>query len=328
MGSRQFEAPKEEDTAQNGARPEFLVPWRLVMVIFGTLCAVAGAAHLAAGPAYVPGAVSGLILGVFGTFFGSRAKTIAALICVAAGAAVSHATPFWVSIFLLAPLCAGLVSLELSRFGTRVGVLAIMSWITLNGAVSVPTEQPYLLLVFAVAVVIGLILATALGLEGRVPHVVVEQRYAIGHGSALALGLVLAQVIATLFDNPQSHWIALLFTVRALDPPGSHVAQAVSRGVAMVAGAGVAGAAVLIPASPVWFVVLGVIALLAGLRYLPSGRALASALMSAGIVLASAPTVETAMFRAEAAILASMLVLVVFYVVSTVLDALQSRPAT
>ncbi len=301
-----------------------LLPWRLVFVVFATFCTVAGATFYAMGPLYVPSAISGLILGVFGVLFGDRTKTAIAMMGVVVLAIISQATPFWVSVFVLAPLCAVLVGTELARFGTRVGVLGLMSWVTLNGPVSVATEPAHLLIAFAAAVTVGLLLALTLGLEARVPPTHVAQRYAVGHGCALAIGLVLAQLFATLFDNPHSHWIALLFTVRALDPPGSHVAQAASRGAAMVAGAGLAGVAVLIPASPVWFAVLGVAFVLAGLRYLPSGRPLSSGLMSSGIVLASAPTVETALFRAEAAILASLLVLFVFYLVSTILRALQS----
>ena len=301
------------DPSDTNDRPAFLLPWRLVGLLFATLCLSGGIAALTAGVQYVPGAVSGLILGFFGTVFGGRIKTLCAIASVVVASVASTFIPPWISFYALAPAFALLAGTELARFGTRVTVFAIMSWITLNSPATAAADLNPLMLVFSATALLGTVMVVLLKAEGRVSPASVERGYAIAHGCALAIGLVLAQLIASQFEHVNSHWIALLFAARALDPPGSHVAQASSRGLAMVAGAGVASLLVLLPLSTDWFKLVAVAFLLAGLRYLPSGRALSPALMSAGIVLASSPTTETALFRAEAAVVACGLVLFVFF---------------
>ncbi|MEM8631662.1 MAG: hypothetical protein AAGF74_10525 [Pseudomonadota bacterium] len=309
-------------------KPAFLLPWRVVLLFFAALCLVVGFAYLVAGLPYVAGAVSGLILGFFGSIFGDRTKAVWAITSVAALAAVAALTPDCVSVFLLAPGFAALAGLELARFGTRVTIFAIMSWIILHSPVSAPAHPALLLPIFAGSAAIGIALAGLLGATRRVPPITVESGYAIAHAMALAIGLVLAQIIATRFDTAQSHWIALLFAARALDPPGSHVTQAASRGAAMVVGAGIAGLLVNLPLGVTWFALAVIAMLLVGLRYLPSGMATSSALMSAGIVLASSPTEATALFRAEATVIASLLVVFVFIISAAIRRAfLPTRPA-
>lgn len=294
-------------------RPIFLLPWRLIFLLFAALCVVAIATTAATGPFYIPGAVSGLLLGFFGTVFGGRVKTICAVVSVGLASAVTVAIPAWLSFYVLAPAFAILAGTELARFGTRVTIFAIMSWITLNSPVTFGTEALPLLFVFSASAAVGTIMAVLLGAEGRVEPSEIERGYAITHGIALAIGLVFAQLIASQFENAHSHWVALLFTARALDPPGSHVAQARRKGLAMVLGAGMASALVALPLTILHFKLVAVVFLLIGLRYLPSRKSVSPALISAGIVLVSSPTTETASFRAEAAMLACGLVLLVFF---------------
>ncbi len=299
--------------ASTKPRAVFLLPWRLVALLFVAVCLAGGLAAVSAGSQYVPGAISGLILGFFGTVFGGRTKTICAIASVVLASVASTIIPSWVSFYALAPAFALLAGTELARFGTRVSVFAIMSWILLNGPATSGADLIPLLLVFSTSAALGIAMAAVLKVEGRVPSTHVERGYAIAHGCALALGLVLAHLIASQFDNANSHWIALLFAARALDPPGSHAKQAGRRGLAMVLGAGVASVLVMLPITLVWYRVVAVAFFLIGLRYLPSARSVSPALMSAGIILASSPTTETAVFRAEAATLACGLVLFVFF---------------
>ncbi len=294
-------------------RPAFLLPWRLVLLLFAVSGLAAGFAAMSAGQHTVPGAFAGMILGFFGTIFGDRVRTILAIFCVTIASLATDMAPAWVSFYALAPAFAIIAGAELARFGSRVSVFAIMSWITLNSPATSTADTPSLLLVFMASAFAGTILVLVLKLEGRVPPTPVERGYAIAHGSALAIGLILSQIIASQFDNANSHWIALLFAARALDPPGSHIEQARSRGTAMVLGAGAASALVMLPIITALFQVMAVALLIVGLRYLPSGQWIAPALMSAGIVLATSPTTETAVFRAEAAVIASGLVLLVFF---------------
>jgi len=320
------EAPSGVKTQPDTAsRPAFLLPWRLVGLLFAMLCLAGGLAAITVGLAYVPSAVSGLILGFFGTVFGGRVKTVCAIASVVLASVVSTIIPVWISFYALAPAFAILSGTELARYGTRVSVFAIMSWITLNSPATSTADLIPLMIVFSATAAVGTVMVVLLKAEGRVAPLQVENGYAIAHGCALAIGLVLAQIIASKFDNANSHWIALLFAARALDPPGSHVAKAGSRGVSMVLGAGVASALVMLPLSAAWFKLIAVLFLLTGLRYLPSDRLISPALMSAGIVLASSPTTETAVFRAEAAVLACGLVLLVFFLARIVRQTILKR---
>lgn len=216
-------------TVEPVRRPTFLLPWRLVALLLATLCITGGLAAVTVGPQYVPGAVSGLVLGFFGTVFGDRVKTVLAIASVAMASIASTFMPAWVSFYALAPAFSLLAGTELARFGTRVSVFAIMSWITLNSPAASTAELIPLILVFSATAVVGIAMVILLKAEGRIAPSEVERGYAIVHGCALAIGLVLAQLIASQFENANSHWIALLFAARALDPPGSHVAQARSR---------------------------------------------------------------------------------------------------
>ena len=268
---------------------------------------------MSTGPQYVPGAVSGLILGFFGAVFGGRVKTAYAIASVFLASAVTNVIPAWVGFYALAPAFAMLAGTELARFGTRVSVFAIMSWIMLDSPATFGADLIPLLLVFSASAVAGTAMVLVLKEEARVAPSPVERGYAVAHGCALAVGLVLAQLIASQFNNSNSHWIALLFAARALDPPGSHAAQARRKGVAMVIGAGVASVLLMLPLSLAWFKLVAVAFFLTGLRYLPSGGFVSPALLSAAIVLTSSPTTETALFRAEAATVACGLVLFVFF---------------
>lgn len=268
---------------------------------------------MSTGLQYVPGAVTGLILGFFGTLFGGRVKTTYAIASVFLASTVTNVIPAWVSFYALAPAFAMLAGTELAHFGTRVSVFAIMSWIVLYSPATFGADLIPLLFVFSISAIAGTAMVVVLKAEGRVVPVRVERGYAVAHGCALAIGLVLAQLISSQFNNPNSHWIALLFAARALDPPGSHAAQAGRKGFAMVGGAGIASVLVMLPLSLVWFKLVAVAFFLIGMRYLPSGRSLSPALLSAGIVLLSSPTNQTALFRAEAATVACGLVVFVFF---------------
>ena len=296
-----------------------LLPWRLVLLIFG-LSAAAGALTFGlAGSEYIPATLSGMILGVFGTMLGDPKKTALAVGAVGLAVTLSDLAASWPTYLMIAPLFALAAGLELKRFGTRASIFAVMSWIILTGP-SFPEGTSILLVaIFALSTLTGTVFATWTGISGRAPLTQTSQAYAVAHAAALGVGLILAEFAASLFDDIHAYWIALLFTARALDPPGRHLTAAGRRGAAMVIGAGAAGLLVALVQFPAELTVVGVASILVGLRYLPSGRPISSACMSAGVVLTTSPSIETAIFRAEAAIGASILVVLVFFLGSAIL---------
>ncbi|MEM1235969.1 MAG: FUSC family protein [Pseudomonadota bacterium] len=315
-------------TAAPSESGPMLLPWTLVAILFAGLCAASGLAAVFFGLPYIGGAVTGVILGFFGSLFGGRYKTGSAALSVILATVVSSFIPPWYSFYALAPAFALLAGFELARYGSRVSVFAIMSWIILNSPTTAAAELGPLLLVFSASLAGGLVLAIILKVEGHVPPSDVQTGFAITHGFALAIGLVLAQLIASQFDNTHSHWIALLFAARALDPPGKQVAQARSRALAMVLGAAVASVLVLMPVESTWIKLFAVAFFVVGLRYLPSKGAVSPAMLSAGVILATSPTAETAVFRAEAAVLACALVVLVFFLARSVRRTFLGRPRT
>jgi hypothetical protein len=302
-----------------------VLPWRLVMIPFVVMCAVALAAAYAFGPVYASGAGAGVALGFFGTLFSSGRQSILCALAVVVATAASLWCPEWVRFAIIIPAMAAVAGRELAQDGTRTFIFAIISWILLLGPVLNGADAGILVLVFVLSAGVGAALAAGMGAQGKVPPTDVETGYAVAHATALAIGLALALLIAKLFDAPQTHWIAMLFAVRALDPPGQHLHRATRRGFATVIGAGAAGLLVLLPLSPVAFKLIGAAFLLVGIRYLTSGAARSTAFMSAGVVLATAPTTETALFRIEAAVIAAALVVGLFLLVDFVRSLFKTR---
>ena len=119
---------------------------------------------MSTGLQYVPGAVSGLILGFFGAVFGGRVKTAYAIASVFLASAVTNVIPAWISFYALAPAFAMLAGTELARFGTRVSVFAIMSWIILNSPATFGADLIPLLLVFSASAVAGTAMVVGAGI--------------------------------------------------------------------------------------------------------------------------------------------------------------------
>jgi hypothetical protein len=100
-----------------------------------------------------------------------------------------------------------------------------------------------------------------------------------------------------------------MLAMRALAQPGTHRAKALTFGTGSVLGAGLAGLVLTLPLPLSIVHGLGIVLLVLGLRWLPAQRALGPGLISAGVVLATAATIGTALFRAEAAAMAALYVL-------------------
>ncbi|WP_162797874.1 FUSC family protein [Sulfitobacter sp. JL08] len=316
-----------QDTAtpKSQTQPPGVLPWRLVMIPLLVMCAVSMAAVYAFGPVYAAGAGAGVALGFFGTLFSTMRKSALGVLAVVIATAPTIWFPEWVRFAVVIPVMAALAGRELAQDGTRTFVFAIISWILLLGPALNGADGGILVLVFVLSACVGAGLAAAMGAQGKVPPTDVESGYAVAHAIALAIGLALALWIAKLFDTPHTHWIAMLFAVRALDPPGQHLHRATRRGFATVVGAGAAGLLVILPLSAVVFKLVGAAFMLVGIRYLTSGAARSTALMSAGVVLATAPTAETALFRIEAAVIAAALVVGLFLVTGYIRSLFRNR---
>ena len=281
-----------------------LLPWRLVAAIFAVFAVCVGASVAALGPAAAPGAMAGVLVGFFGTLFGDRRRSALAIVVVALATAASATAPDWARFVVVAPALSILTGWEAARSGTRAAVFAAMAWILLHAPAADGAGAP-LFVAFGCSAVLGLVSALRFGVEGRAARDAAGLVYGIMLGTAMAIGLALAFLIAQRFDSSHSQWIALMFVARGLDPPREHARGALRTGLGAAAGAGAAGAALALPL-PAWaFASAAVVLLLSGLRLLPAGTPLSPALISGAIILGVAPSPDSALFRAEAAAIAA-----------------------
>ncbi len=282
------------------------LPWPLVGIIFATICAAGVAAAHFAGSDTVPAAVSGAIVGLFPTLFGNRKRAALAIITVLAATWASLIAPDWIRLAVIIPVMALAVGYEAATRGTKTMAFAIIGWIILLSPAAAGVGWA-LLPVFAAAALLGLTVALAIGAEAAVPPQAPNRAYGVSLALALAIGLTLAFAIARHFENAHSGWIALMFAARAFDPQGQHRRRAFYTALAVTGGAACAAAALTLPVPHAAFRIAATALLLLGLRMAPAPGVGSAALISAAVILGVAPTVASAEFRIEAAMIAAAL---------------------
>ena len=176
---------------------------------------------------------------------------------------------------------------------------------------------------YVVPLLAGSLLAAGLGAEAIASKPPAGARYGRAHAIALAIGLATSIILSWQFDHPGAHWIMTLFVVRALDDPGTHRKKALWTGLATMLGAVTAALVTLMPLPPSLFTVLGALFLLIGLRLMPLPDAKSSLFMSAGVVLATAPTLDAALYRGGAAFFASLLAIMLSYASAVMTERLE-----
>ncbi len=282
------------------------LPWRFVAIVFAALALSAVGAAWLFGDPMVPAALAGMIMGFFGTVIANRSRALLAGAVVLIATMTSIEVPAWVIPAGIAPLMCALSGWEVGKYGTRAFAVGLFAWIMLIG----PAGSGHHLEIFPtfiVPLVAGSLIAIGLGAESLASRPAAGARYGRAHALALSIGLAASIVLSWQFDHPGAHWIMTLFVVRALDDPGTHKVKAFRNGIAAILGAITAALLTFMPLDMNFFAVLGVLSLLIGLRFLPLPDAKSSVFMSAGVVLATAPTLDSALYRGAAALVASSL---------------------
>ncbi len=285
-----------------------MLPWSSVAILIATIAVAAGMAQWAFGPPVVPLAVAGAVAGIAGTLMGSTRRAGLAILCTLAAFVIGEVGPGWVIALLVIPGLSALVGIEASRFGSRAFVFALFGWISLDAQAHLAGTAEAIG-AFVLAALIGIAVAKAKGLEGRMVAPPASDLYGISMAVGLWIGLLLALMIGQHLDPVHAHWIAVMLAMRALARPGSHRAKALTFGVGSVLGAGLAGLVLTLPLPLLFVHGVGIVFLVLGIRWLPAQRLQGPGLISAGIVLATAATIGTALFRAEAAAMAALYVL-------------------
>jgi len=273
-------------------------------VIIAVFAAAVGATVILFGPDMAPVALAGVMVGLFGTLFGTRYLALAAAGAALAATGFGLAVPGWAGTAIAIGAMTGLLGREADRSGSKTFVFGIMAWIILVAPAAAGGGW-MMVAVFATATAFGIGVAIMLGAEARIPLAPHVPGYGMALGIATATGLALAFAIAANFDGTHTQWIALMFAARGLDAPGSHRKKAVRTGLGAMAGAAAAGAVLALPLPSIAVTAAGLVMFVLGLRLLPAQSPLSPAFVSAAIILATAPDTAAADFRIMAAAIAA-----------------------
>lgn len=304
-----------------------VLPWHLV----ATICATLGVAVLASlwlfGPVAVPGAIAGVIIGFMGSMMGNRVLAAGAVVAVGVATYLDFSSPAWVNLVLVIPAMSALVGWEAGKIGSRCFVFALFAWIILDARAE-PAGDGSLALGFLLSAAMGIGVTLLTGKESIRPPTPGGKFYGFAVFASLWFGLVVIMSISALFDGPYVYWMSLMFAMRFFAAPGTHVDGALRFAVGTVLGATVAGALLGLPLPEAAFQVLGVGSMLMGLRLLPAASPLTAMLISAGVIFVITPSIDSAVFRLEAAVIATALAVALNWVMDRLEELLSGKPVS
>ena len=301
-----------------------LLPWSLVALIVGTICVTLLPSWLLLGVDHARAAVAGAMLGFFGSVMGNRRLAIAASFAAALATGISMTTPEWVSLVVVIPGMAALLGWESGELGSRCFVFALFAWIMLDAKAS-PYGDGSLALVFLLAAGFGILVSIWSGKEAMRPTTPGGRFYGYGVFASVAIGLTLVFLVSKLFTNANVHWLALMFAMRFFAAPGCHSDSALRFAVGTVLGAIIAGAMLDLPLPTIAFQLTGLGCMILGLRRLPAETPLTATLICAGVIFAISPTIDSAVFRLEAAVIAVALAVALNWIMDRVEERLNRR---
>lgn len=287
------------------------LPWSLAIRIAAGLLVPALLA-LTLAPSTVLAAVGGSFLAIFGSYQGSTRRSLmggaAVLLLFLLGQSAPETLDLRVVILCLA-LAAGI---ETVTQGGRSLTLSIFAAVMLIGATRRYGAPPELAaLVFVASLATGTVLADRLKLSGKAALPPNDIRSGVEHAAFLAIGLLLSLALVQRMEGTQALWIIQMFVLRAMAPPkldplrtAQFVAGAVI-GAALAAGIETLG----LETHAVLRLCLAALCLVLGLRSLPVAQVFSAAALTLAVLLATAPTPESALFRAEAAGISAALAL-------------------
>ena len=291
------------------ARPSARQPlsWPVTLKLTAAAVLPALAVYAVAGALMVPAVAAGTVLGLAGTMLGSSRRAAAGGLLVMALMALHQALPA-LDLRLLAVAPAIAAGWEAARTGGRALPLALMSMgllVALDHAGAPPARTlPF----YAGGLALALPAARALGFHAR-PKPAPEGLHAgIRQGLFLALGLALAVTIAGHLQSAHAIWVVQFFVLRALAPGHLALPSAAKFFAGVLVGTALAAlleqAGLSVP--PLSFAI-ALAAAVIGLRLLPLGPPYTPAAFTVALLLLTAPTPDAALFRSEAALIASVL---------------------
>ena len=309
--------------APNSAPRSVLLPWHIMVRIALLGLVVFGAARFLAPASGSPVAI-GLIIGLMGSLLSPRNNYAWPLaIGALASAALLANPPFAILCLLALGLCA-IAGFESVNSGGRAGVIALYGWIAVQ---SIPGLAPLSenLPVLVASLGATWVLARVLGVTGLAAQPPAPKAFGPKLTLFLIIGLGLTTAVEWQLEDPHAYWIALIFVMRAIAPPGQVRPAALRFTIGTIAGA---VAAVLLQQLDLdLYPKLGISTALAltGLWALRHPVPFAPACFCCALLTLAAPGIEPAVFRAEVTVSVLLLTTALTLIISGVWALTEGR---
>ena len=285
-----------------------VMPWRYALLICAAALVLGIAGYALTGSAGSMAATAGFAVGLFAALSaGGRGVAVAGPGFIAACALVLifPGMPVLLGICLALSVMA---AVEVARSGTRMSVMVLMGVILFAIATARVGDLRMLALASA-GLGIGYLVIVQLRLSGILRAPQASRADAVGLGIFLVVGVTVSVGLALTINLPHAYWIVILFLSRCLMPMQNRPGALLKYGHGAALGVMAAVLIELLGTPDAWRLVLALVAFVVGLRFMPHPLPISSATMTAGILLASAPTPGEAAFRAEAVVLVIALIL-------------------
>ena len=209
----------------------------------------------------------------------------------------------------------------MARSGTRKSVMVLMG-VILFAIANERGDDDWMLALAAAGLGVGCLVAAHLRLMSILRAPLVRRAEAARLAIFLGVGVALSIGLAMSIDLPHAYWIVILFVSRCLMPMRDKPGALLKYGHGAALGVMMAMMIELTGISDAGRLLLALIAFVLGLRFMPYPWPISAAAMTAGILLASAPTPGEATFRAEAVLLVIVLILFLTLILERVIPKL------
>ncbi|MBB96989.1 MAG: hypothetical protein CML68_20625 [Rhodobacteraceae bacterium] len=273
------------------------LPWPAVAILLGTPLGAAGLAALITPAAALP-ALFGALAGVAGSVLAPAKRSLAPMLAglITLGLLLLH--PSQPVLWVMALCLCALAGWETVRTGGRAMVLVIYACIGLH---LVPAMPPVSIAapVAAAALLAGWAIAQMTGLAGKAAPAPASPLHGVMLASYLAIGLALSLLVMQVMQSPFAHWVAMIFTMRALAPMDMTTTSTLHFGLGATLGCLAAMAVIALGLPEPLLMALSLPAVIAAFRLVPHPRPYTPALVSAAVLFLAAPDLNDALVRLE-----------------------------
>jgi len=298
-----------------------VMPWRYAITICAAALVLGSAGYAIIGSAGSMAAMSGFAVGLFAALSGGLRGVLVAALGFIAAVALLMAFPVLQVLLAICITLAALAAIEVAWSGTRVAIMVLMGVILFAIAIAQSGDARMLALA-ALGLGIGYLAILHLHLSSILRGPLANRAGAVRLGLFLAIGVVLSISLAMTLNLPHAYWIVILFVSRCLMPMQDGPDALFKYGHGAALGVLAAIAIELARTPDALRLLLALAAFVLGLRFIPHPLPISAAAMTAGILLATAPTPGAATFRVEIVLLVIALILFLTLILEQVVPRL------